>query len=310
MRLDLLTLELFIVVVEEQSIAAAGERAHIAASAISRRISELEATLGTELFTRHSKGIDLTEAGAAVLHHARVIRGNVSLLEAELRGFASGLRGVIRIAANKSSIMETLPAELASFLDLHPLIRIDLEEGISPAIVQAVVGNTADIGIFGGNIPAQGLHILPYRRDELVVVVPMGHALSDRHSITFASLLDHNFVCLEQGSSIDTLCRQAAADLGATLRVRVRVGSFEGQLRMVENGLGIAIMPRTVIEAQLRWTKLAVIDLESTWRVRPLNIGVRDLVSLSLPARRLIAFLAPPSQDAMAPCLIDALPSG
>ena len=307
MRFDLLTLDLFIAVVEEQSIAAAGERAHIAASAISRRISELEAMLGTELFTRHSKGIGLTEAGAALLHHARVIRGNVSLMEAELRGFASGLRGVIRVAANKSAIMETLPAELAGFLALHPLIRIDLEEGISPAIVNSVTGNTADIGIFGGNIPAPGLQVLPYRRDELVVVLPIGHALSKHGTVGFAELLGHDFVCLEQGSSIESLCRRAAADLGAGVRVRVRVGSFEGQLRMVENGLGIGVVPRQVIEGQLRRAKLVVLELDAPWRIRPLNIAVRDLASLSLPARRLIAFLAP-SQDATAPCQTDALP--
>ena len=310
LKFDLLTLDLFIAVVEEQSIAAAAERVHLAASAISRRISELEAMLGVDLFTRHSKGIGLTEAGTTLLQHARTVRGNVSLMEAELLDFARGVRGMVRIAANKSSIMETLPMELAGFLAIYPLIRINLEEGISPAIVQAVTNNTADLGIFGGNIPAPGLHIVPYRRDELIVVLPVTHVMAGRSSLTFAELLDYDFVCLETGSSIDTLCRRRADDLGREVRVRVRVGSFEGQLRMVESGLGLGIMPRQVFDGQLRRGRLVAVALDEEWRVRPLNLAIRDPAALSLPARRLMEYLTQPSQPDTAPCPTDALPTG
>jgi DNA-binding transcriptional LysR family regulator len=308
-RHNLLTLHMFIAVVEEESIAAAAEREHIAASAISRRISRLEAMLETKLFTRHSKGIVLTEAGIALLHHARTIHGAVAVMEAEFRGFARGLRGLIRIAANKSAIMETLPMELAGFLALHPLIRIDLEEGIGPAIVQLVASNTADIGIYGGNIPAPGLHVVPYRKDELIVVLPIGHPLADRNPIGFEALLGHDFVCLEKGSSIETLCRRAASDLGGEVKVRVRVGSFEGQQRMIESGLGIGIVPRQVFDGRLRQGNLVALDLEDGWRMRPLNIGVRDLAALSLPARRLVAYLVSPSRVETSPCRTGALAS-
>lgn len=273
-RHDLLTLALFIAVVGEQSIAASAEREHIAAPAISRRISELEAMLETELFTRHSKGIVLTEAGAALLHHARPIHGAVAVMEAEFCDFARGLRGLIRVVANKSAIMETLPLELAGFLALHPLIRIDLEEEISPDIVQLVSSNAADICIYGGNIPAPCLHVVPYRKDELIVVLPIGHQLADRNTIGFEALLDHDFVCLEKSSSIETLCRRAASDLGSEVKVRVRVGSFEGQLRIIESGLGIGIVPRQVFDGQLRQENLITLTLEDAWRMRPLNIFV------------------------------------
>lgn len=301
-RHDLLTLALFIAVAEGQSIAAAAEREHIAASAVSRRISELEALLEADLFIRHSKGIVLTEAGVALLHHARTILGAVAVMEAEFRDFARGLRGLIRVAANKSAIMETLPMELAGFLAAHPLIRIDVEEGISPDIVQAVASNAADVGIYGGNIPAPGLHVVPYRRDELIVVVPVGHALASMASARFASLLQHDFVCLEKGSSIDTLCRRAASDLDTEIKVRVRVGSFEGQLRMIESGLGIGVVPRQVFEGQLRQGNLVALALEDAWRIRALNIVVRDFGALTLPARRMVDYLVSPSRMETTPC--------
>ena len=301
-RHDLLTLTLFIAVVEEQSIAAAAEREHIAASAVSRRISELEVLLETELFIRHSKGIVLTDAGVALLRHARSIYGAVAVMDAELHDFAQGLRGLIRVAANKSAIMETLPMELAGFLATHPLIRIDVEEGISPNIVQAVASNAADIGIYGGNIPAPGLQVMPYRKDELIVVVPMGHVLADQTSAAFHELLEHDFVTLESGSSIETLCRRAASDLDGEVRARVRVGSFEGQLRMIESGLGIGLVPRQVFQGQLRQGNLVALTLQDPWRIRPLNIVLRDLKALSLPARRLVDYLVTPSRIETAPC--------
>ncbi len=168
--------------------------------------------------------------------------------------------------------------------------------------MQRVASNQADLGIFGGNIPAPGLQIVPYRRDELVVVLPPGHVLSGRASIAFADLLDHDFVCLERGSSIETLCRRAAEDLGSEVRVRVRVGSFEGQLRIIENGLGIGVVPRQVLDGQMRETGLTALALEDSWRLRPLHIGLRDHASLSRPARRLIAYLTQPSPNATAAC--------
>lgn len=311
LKFDLLTLELFIAVVEEQSIAAAGERASIAASAISRRISEMEATLGVELFIRRSTGIGLTEAGALLLQHARTVRGQVALMEADLLDFARGVRGLVRVAANKSAIMESLPAELARFLELYPLIRVNLEEGISPSIVQAVANGSADLGIYGGNIPAPGLHLVPYRMNELVVVLPPGHALAERPRLRFAELVEHDFVGLEPSSSIETLCRRAADELGREVKVRVRVSSFEGKLRMVESGLGLGIVPRQVLDGQPRAERLVCRALDEPWRMRPLNLCIRDPGGLSLPARRLLAFLtdpARPSRDETAPCRSGAMP--
>ena len=135
-KIDLLTLQLFVAIVEEQSIAKAAERKNIAASAVSRRISDIEELFQVELLHRHSKGIEPTPAGYALLEHARVILGNLAQLETELSGYRQGKRGHIRICANKSAILESLAGELSSFLEQHPLVRIDLEENISPAIVQ------------------------------------------------------------------------------------------------------------------------------------------------------------------------------
>jgi DNA-binding transcriptional LysR family regulator len=304
LRFDILTLQLFVAIVEEQSIAKAAEREHIAASAVSRRISDLESILKVELLMRHPKGIDLTPAGVALLRHARLILGNLVRMEAELTEYESGLRGLVRLVANKSAILQSLPDDLASFLAQHPMVRIDLEEGISPGIIEAIADNAADIGIFGANIPAPDLQTFPYREDELVAVMPLRHPLASKASVRFADLIEYDFVCLEKGSSIETLCVRAAGGLGRQLKQRVRVSGFDALFRMVETGLGIGLVPWQIALGRARPGGVICIPLAEPWSRRRLSIAVRDLASLPVTARLLVEHLAwgqgrQPSQEAM-----------
>ena len=95
LRIDILTLQLFVAIVEDQSIAKAAERKHIAVSAVSRRISDMEDMLEVELLHRHSKGIEPTPAGFALLEHARIVLGNLSQLETDMVGYRQGGRADI-----------------------------------------------------------------------------------------------------------------------------------------------------------------------------------------------------------------------
>jgi DNA-binding transcriptional LysR family regulator len=296
-KIDLLTLQLFVAIVEEQSIAKAAERKNIAASAVSRRISDIEELFQVELLHRHSKGIEPTPAGYALLEHARIILGNLAQLETELSGYRQGKRGHIRICANKSAILESLAGELSSFLEQHPLVHIDLEEYISPAIVQAVLENRADIGIFGGNIPGQELEVLPYRSDRLVVLVTASHPLAGSRSLRFRDLIDHDFVSLEKGSSIETLCMKAAADLGKHLKLRIRVSGFDALFRLVDAGMGLGVVPLQIIRERYGLEKFISIALDEPWAQRELVMGVRDYKSLPPVTRMLVDHLRHAAAD-------------
>ncbi len=120
-RVDLITLSLFIAVAEETSLAKAAEREHLAASAISKRLADLELNFDIKLFERKPNGMFLTAAGSALLHHARLIMRNVAELEAELQDFSAGMRGTIRVQANATAMARYLPEDLKSFL--LPYIR-------------------------------------------------------------------------------------------------------------------------------------------------------------------------------------------
>ena len=288
---DLLTLKLFIAVLEEKSIAKASEREHIAISAISKRISDLEDMLGVTLLMRHHKGVEATPSGQSLLFHARQVMQNLADIRADMLDHSEGVRGRIRIVANVTALVQFLPNDIASFVATHPKVRINLNESISPTIVRAVLENEADIGIMGGNIPSAGLQIFPYREDRLIVIVPNGHPLAQRRSVRFADVLPFECIGLEEGSSIDSLCTHAAADLGRSMNIKIRVAGMDAIRSMVVAGLGIGIVPALIADDFIQAGKMVGIVLDEPWTRRPLNIAVRDLTALPVASRLLVEHL-------------------
>lgn len=291
MRIDLRTMQLFIAIYEEQSIAKAAEREHIAPSALSKRLSDLEEQLQVVLFHRTRNGLEPTQVAYALLHHARLVMRDLAQMESELADYAKGLKGQIRIYANIWAIIQYLPEDLASFLALHPMVRIDLEESISPAIIQAVAENAADIGILATGVVAPGLQILPYRRDPLVAVMPEGHALAAKTSIRFAEMLDYDLIGGKRGSAIDSLISRGAAEIGRTIRRRVNVSGFETVCRMAEADLGIGLVPAQCAERYLSAMRIVAVPLDEPWAMRQLNLCFASFDTLPPAARQLVEHL-------------------
>ena len=294
-RFDLLTLKLFVAIVEEQSIAKAAEREHIAASAVSKRIADLEHDLHVQLIQRHNRGIVTTPAGNALLRHARSVLRDLAQLEGELLEYSEGLRGQVRLFANSTAILRFLPQQLVSFLSHHPLVQIEIEESISPAIVKAISENRGEIGIFGSSVPTLGLHVLPYRDDLLSVVVHKEHPLAARRTVRFADIVDQEMVGLQGGSSIDGLAARAASELGRSLKLRIRMTHFDPLCRMVAAKLGIALVPHEIVTQYARTLDIVELALDEPWAWRSLKIAVREPSSLTIAARLLLNHLADPS---------------
>src|SRR5947208_10935378 len=146
-KIDLTSLQLFVAVCELGSIGKAAEREFIAASAVSKRLSDLETAVGTPLLYRHARGVNLTPAGQSLLHHARAVLFGLEKMQAELSEYADGVRGHVRIHANISAIVQFLPEDLGAFSQEHPQVKIDLEEHLSTEVLRAVQEGAADLGI-------------------------------------------------------------------------------------------------------------------------------------------------------------------
>jgi DNA-binding transcriptional LysR family regulator len=291
MRFDFKDLELFVAVAEAGSIARAAERCHTVASAVSKRLSDLEDCFGTALLTRGARGVELTSAGHAFLVKARKLLDQAQQLEEEIQKHSAGMRGQVTVFANMSAIVEFLPNLLATFLQKYPDIHVHLEQRVSEDIALAVKENSADLGIVGELPLLNQLTTIPFRQDELVLVARRDHALADKSGVAFDEIAALPFVGLDANSSLHYVLAQAAADFGKQLDLRIRVASFDAACAMVAAGLGIAILPRAAINPYLQAFDLTAIKLTDAWAVRQLFICVRTDHALHPAAQLLLEHL-------------------
>lgn len=291
MRYDLTTLEIFVAVAEEANLTRAAARVHLAVSAVSKRITELEELAGAPLLDRLPRGVTLTPAGQSLLHHARQMLALVERMKGALSEYAGGVKGHIRIHASTSALIQFLPPELESFLTRYPMIRIEIEERVGAAIVRAVADGSADVGILGTQTPAPGLTTLPYHSDHLVLVVPAAHPLARRKQMRFAEALDQPFVAHHPSSSLWALMVAGAEAAGHPLESRIQVSSFECMCRLVAANFGVALLPEGVLGARLDELGIKAIPLKDAWAKRDLVIVVRDLETLPFTTRTLIDHL-------------------
>ncbi len=288
MRYDLVSLKVFVAVAECGNLTRAAEREHLAVSAISKRVSELEELARSPLLHRYPRGVGLTPAGQTMLHHARQVLQGVDRMDAELAEYADGVRGHVRLHAVASALYQFLPEEIETFLSTYPGVRISLEERTGKAVVLAVAEGLADLGIISAKTPAPGLTALAYRSDRLAVGVPLGHPLSRRKAVRFGEALDYAFVGPHADSSIAQLMTQGARACGKTLEQRVQASSFDAMCRLVQTRLGITLLPQAVLTQHEQAGRIRVVRLDEDWAVRHMVIVVRDLDGVGHIARSLI----------------------
>ena len=291
MKYNLITLKMFLSVVRMGSISQASEVENVAASAISKRISDLEDQIGTPLFYRQARGVELTPAGNELARHSSNLLQLVERMETHMSDFATGAKGSVRIAANTSAITQFLPEDLASFVENYPDVKIDLSERTSDEILTAVRDGLADLGIFSGLVDEPEMEVITYRRDTLVVVMGKDHVYRPEHPVKLAELVELDMVGLQSGSSLQAFLEKRAAEQGLTLKTRVETLSFDGVRRMVEAGLGVAVLPFGAVEPYLESTQLRMQEIDEDWAVRTLKLAVKDLSAVSRSVRALVEHL-------------------
>ena len=290
-RVDFVTLRLFCAVAQTGSITRGAQACHLALSAASRRLADLEAASGTRLLERSAQGVTLTPPGHVALQHAMRLFQGFEQFGRELQDYSRGVRGHVRLWANMSALTEFLPAALASFLDSHRDIRVEVEEQLSGDTVRAVVEGLADIGVFAANTPTDGLDVWPFQSDRLVLLCSRDHPLARLKRVDFKTCLAHEFVGLNRGSSLLALTSRAAEQAGIALRLRVQVRSFDAMCHMIAANLGIGVLPLGTCRAQLKTLQLKALRLNDEWADRRLLLGCKAGIELASAAGLLLRHL-------------------
>ena len=298
-RIDLTTLRLFIAICEEQNLTRAANREGIAASAVSKRMNDFELAFGVTLFRRLAKGMALTPAGEALLHHARVTLLNVEKIAVELSEYSQGVRGHARMLANLSAIVAYLPEDLSAFFAAHELLRIDLQERPSGQVVSGIEEGLAEIGICSGAVDTRALQTFHYRYDTLVLVMRRDHPLARSDALSFTDTLDFDHIGLHAASSIYLRAQYAATQAGKPMRLRINVPGFDAVCRMVQANMGIGLMPDRAFEVIGACMDLCAVRLRDDWAQRELKLVVRDQSQLSSTGRLVLNHLRAAEQSEM-----------
>lgn len=285
---DLTDLQLIVNIGDASSLTRGAEKSHLSLPAASNRVKNLEDHFGTRLFHRNSQGVTLTPSGEAFLRHARQVLRQIEHLRGDIHEYARGIKGQVRMMANTTAMTEFMPGVLSQYLAAHPDVTVELRERLSYLIVKSVSEGSADIGIVAGKPPGSDLEFIPYQEDRLVLVTSQNHALGHLDEVSFADTMSYEYVGLSEWSAIHAFLTQAANSIGHPLRFRVEVSNFETVCRMIEQGVGIGVVPERTAQRYSQRMNIRIVRLSDDWAVRKLNICVRSLEQLPSFARELV----------------------
>jgi DNA-binding transcriptional LysR family regulator len=271
-RIDLYNLRLFVAVAQEGSIARAADREHLAASALSRRLADLEHSLGVALLVRSSRGIELTDAGKYVFERGTTLEDDLRNLAKEACEIDGSIGGTVRLYANTSAIVGYLPERLRQFKIEHPAVEISLHEHLSDEVIRACMDDRADVGIAVAATSPTGLDSWHFALDPLSVLMPSGHALVGRDRIKLEDAVRYGLVGIQPGGALDRLMRESAFKAKIDLKHSVTVNSFDAVCRMLEAGLGVAIVPKSAAAAYAGTEGFVRRPLDEDWVERELRV--------------------------------------
>ena len=283
MHFDLTDLRLYLNILDTGNITAGAVRSHLSLAAASARIRAMESSLGTDFLERGRRGVTPTPAGKALAQHARVLLQQAERMQQDLAEYAKGVKGQVRLLCNTTAITEYLPELLADFLREHPNLDIDLQELPSARITHALRQGAADLGIVSDAVDTYALETLPFRDDPLVLIMPPGHPLADGEPPSFSDTLHHDYVGLSANSALAVYLEEQALHAGIRMQIRIRADGFDGVMRMVARGAGLAIVPLAAVE---RWPGIPpfnCIVLQEPWATAhapALRPGFRDTARL------------------------------
>ncbi|WP_207246349.1 LysR substrate-binding domain-containing protein, partial [Pseudomonas sp. FW306-02-H05-AA] len=280
MHFDLIDLKLYLKILDAGNITAGATSSHLSLAAASARIRAMEASLGTAFFERGRRGISPTPAGKALAQHARVLLRQAERMQQDLAEYAKGVKGQVRLLCNTTAITEYLPELLADFLREHPNLDIDLQELPSLRITHALRQGAADLGIVSDAVDTHDLDTRAFRDDPLVLIMPSDHPLAEGEAPNFSQTLSHDYVGLSANSALAIYLEEQALHAGLRMQIRIRAEGFDGVIRMVAHGAGLAIVPLAAVERWARGQAFKHLALNEPWAQRKLLLCARSFDAL------------------------------
>jgi DNA-binding transcriptional LysR family regulator len=289
--MDFDQLRLFVDLVREQSFTRVAEQNFVTQPAVSLSLQKLEDELGVRLLERTTRRVLVTEEGRILHQYARDILEKAQEARLMLRERQDKVMGDLRLATVHSVGLYALPAPLKEFIRRYPEVTPHIDYRAAEHVYHRVVEGEADLGLVAYPEARSNLVVVPFLEDELVVVCSPEHALAGRKSVPLQALDGHRFV----GFQAEIPTRKATDALleGAGVRVEVRMecDNIEVLKKMVEVGLGLALVPDLAVRSEVRAGTLRALRISDQAVRRPLAIIHRKSRMLSRPQRAFLELL-------------------
>jgi DNA-binding transcriptional LysR family regulator len=256
---ELRQLEHFVAAAEEGHFSRAADRANIVQSGLSASIRSLERELGTRLFDRTTRRVELTESGRALLPEARRALGAAASAREAVAGVEGLQRGTLSLGIMQSLAAVQLPALLARFHSTHPAIDIRLRQAGSTVMLREVREGRLELAF--ATFPegaAAGLVGHELLSETMMLACATTNPLAERDSVSLASLRDQDFVDGSPEWGIRIANDRAFAAAGVERHVAFEINDLQTILDLVTHGLGVAILPRSFapLRTPLRFVRL------------------------------------------------------
>lgn len=236
--------QVFHAVVESGSLTKAAEALALTQSGVSHAIAGLESEFGFRLLTRDRTGIALTSNGERVLARIREILQAEERLRQDVAAISGLEMGIIRIGTFTSVSSQWLPGVIKEFQQHHPAIEIKLAEGDYDEIARWIASGAVDFGFV--SLPAaKSFESIPLVKDELYCILPADHVWNQQERISFEQIEKEPFIMPKWGANDDV--RRFLNENKIKPTVKYEVAEDQAIIAMVENGLGISILPKMVL---------------------------------------------------------------
>jgi len=289
--MELRQLYYFVKVAKREHVTRAAEELHVAQSAVSRQIHQLEEELGVKLFLQKGRNLQLTPVGQLFLKRAEAILSDLERAVTEINEFMDPELGEIRLGFPHSLGINLIPKVVAMFRKLHPNVKFRFKQGMYPSLIQDVIKGEVDLAFVS---PMPGAHgqvsgdiILT---EQLYAVMPQGHPLAERDSIDLAELRGESFVLFREGYSLRPIVWEACREAGFTPTIAFESEETDTIRGLVAAGMGVSLLPEMALygAGQLQPAK---VPLRSPHVTRTIGLIHRSNEKLPLVAKVFQKFL-------------------
>ena len=250
--MEIRQLRAFVAIAESGTFTAGALRVHVTQAAISMQIRQLETEIGAKVFVRAPRHVILTEAGEQLLRRARhILREHDAALD-EIAELAGAERGRLRIGSASAMVLtEQLPAILKELRKQHPAADISVMSGTSEVLVDQILAGEVDIAFVSLPVDVRGIKTERLSQDQLVAIASPRHKLSKQRTISAYTLAGERLILGERGGNTRRLIDQFFAQAGVTLRVAMELSRQQAIKRMVEEDMGVGIVPLQSVKEEV-----------------------------------------------------------